>query len=39
MVDIAAAESQVEGTSLAAVYDNLLAGSANHLDAFEAWLA
>ncbi len=39
MVDIAAAAEDVAGTSLANVYDNLLAGSANHLDAFEAWLA
>lgn len=39
MADIAVAADAVEGTPLANIYDNLLAGSANHLDAFEAWLA
>ncbi|WP_216640109.1 DUF2202 domain-containing protein [Rhodovulum sp. P5] len=38
IVDLQEAASSVEGTALAAVYDNLLDGSANHLDAFEAWL-
>lgn len=39
MVDIAAAIEDVEGTSLAGVYENLLAGSENHLVAFEGLLA
>ena len=39
MVDIAAAIEEAEGTALADVYENLLAGSANHLEAFEALLA
>ena len=39
MVDIAEAAALVEGTQLASVYDNLLAGSANHLEAFEGWIA
>lgn len=38
MVDIAAAADAVEGTSLASVYDNLLNGSANHLEAFQGAL-
>ncbi|CUH79104.1 DUF2202 domain-containing protein [Tropicibacter naphthalenivorans] len=36
--DIAAAAELVEGTALADVYQNLLAGSANHLAAFDALL-
>lgn len=39
MVDIAAAIEDVEGTTLAKVYDNLLTGSSYHLDAFEGLLA
>ncbi|MYM57321.1 DUF2202 domain-containing protein [Thalassovita mangrovi] len=35
MVDIAEAAEAVEGTALASVYENLLAGSANHLEAFQ----
>ena len=38
MIDIAAAIEAAEGTRLAEVYENLLAGSANHLEAFEAAL-
>jgi len=39
MVDINNAIDQVEGTTLAAVYENLLMGSSFHLDAFEGMLA
>lgn len=39
IVDIAAAAEAVEGTPLADIYGNLLNGSYNHLDAFEALLA
>lgn len=39
MVDIAAAAEDVAGTALADIYENLLAGSANHLQAFEGLLA
>jgi len=35
MVDIANAAEAVEGTALASIYENLLAGSANHLEAFQ----
>jgi hypothetical protein len=35
LVDIAAAADAVDGTVLADVYENLLMGSVNHLDAFE----
>ncbi|CUH67098.1 hypothetical protein TG4357_02810 [Thalassovita gelatinovora] len=35
IVDIADAADAVEGTALANVYENLLAGSANHLEAFQ----
>lgn len=38
MVDIAAAIEDVEGTTLAKVYDNLLTGSSYHLEAFETAL-
>lgn len=38
MVDLAAAAEAVEGTTLAGVYESLLAGSANHLEAFEGVL-
>lgn len=38
MVDIAAAIDAVDGTALAAVYQNLLDGSAAHLAAFDALL-
>ncbi|MGD9864233.1 MAG: DUF2202 domain-containing protein [Pseudodonghicola sp.] len=38
MVDIAAAIEEVEGTTLAEIYDNLLTGSSYHLDAFETAL-
>ena len=38
MVDIAEAIEDVEGTTLAGVYENLLAGSANHLEAFDSLL-
>ena len=38
MVDIVEAAEAVEGTALASVYDNLLAGSQNHLEAFESAL-
>ncbi|WP_323770372.1 DUF2202 domain-containing protein [Antarctobacter sp.] len=38
IVDIAAAMEDVEGTVLAGVYANLLAGSENHLVAFEGLL-
>ncbi len=34
MIDIAAAADLVEGTTLESVYENLLAGSQSHLDAF-----
>ena len=33
-----AAAAAVEGTALESVYERLLAGSSNHLDAFEAVL-
>jgi len=39
MVDIAAAIEDVEGTTLAEVYDSLLTGSSYHLEAFENLLA
>jgi hypothetical protein len=39
MVDIAAAMEEVAGTTLEGVYDNLLTGSAYHLDAFAMMLA
>ncbi|WP_373049712.1 DUF2202 domain-containing protein [Thalassovita aquimarina] len=35
MIDIAEAADAVEGTALASIYENLLAGSANHLEAFQ----
>lgn len=35
MIDIAEAAEAVEGTELASIYENLLDGSANHLDAFQ----
>lgn len=38
MVDIAEAIAEVEGSRLAEVYDNLLSGSAHHLEAFEGAL-
>lgn len=38
IADLKQASESVEGTALAAVYDNLLDGSANHLDACEVWL-
>jgi hypothetical protein len=38
ILDLAAAAAAVEGTALESVYERLLAGSSNHLDAFEAVL-
>jgi hypothetical protein len=38
MLDLAAAAAMVEGTQLAQVYDSLMSGSQNHLDAFESLL-
>lgn len=38
MVDIADAIEDVEGTTLASVYESLLTGSANHLEAFDSLL-
>lgn len=38
MVDLANAAAAVEGTQLANVYESLIAGSQNHLDAFEHML-
>ncbi|MGG7566944.1 DUF2202 domain-containing protein [Rhodovulum sp. DZ06] len=39
IIDLAEASAEVEGTQLATIYDNLLAGSENHLAAFESLLA
>lgn len=39
MIDIAAAAEAVEDTPLEAIYENLLAGSVNHLEAFDSLLS